>query len=799
MQLPLDVDLAAAVEADRRDLIWKLEIDWSRNGLYNHALSNLTEVVKSIEVDRDINSSLPQEATLVEGFLAAQCRVTLGGTRPGDTDPIARLLSSWNANSPLYGESRVTVPVRVHIGHRVASGAETLVRQFTGTASDFKVDSRSGEVHFVCLDPADDVTAAIDLPLWAQEQGSLTQPTDDWRVNSQWVIDYVFRRNGIYMSPPPMPGCIWSATGHGSLIPEVGHNAFLDGFSSVGSVTPDDQVYYPGRAGWGLAYGGQPGKIPATYGRTLITGFSFAAGKSISFQAQIDMRYVAAVQGAGMWVAMGSDDFVIGGSGAGYQIRNRIDTTGKQWCDIYNPGPGLGTLVVSLGGPTYPLTGFADVWVRVDFGSPLSNSFVTFPGTGPIAINLSGLVTTGRTWPHLPVIFAPPYPIHDLQICDATGRAAGSTIYDAAGWVPQADLDPGLNDLTGLPLRRGVKSWELLKEVVGAEFGIVGFDENGRPFFKNRDTIRRQNLTVEKTLSQDKLITELALSERSGSIRNKVTAEVTSRRVTVWSGSNKWDIVFRLRDSSSIVCPAGTSFHRIKLDTPAWIQDGSDIVFYTVAANWPPADNLIQNAGRFCAVREKDNSTEQAGVTVAVVTLPPDQYGPDMIQINVFNPGLFPIVFADTDGAPALWLVGRAYQDEDAGDFAMSFASSVAKYKERVLPLERSDWHQRTESVQLIARSLLKDLRLSVPIVDQLQIVGDCRLQLQDTAEVRDDGVLGGPMLTTVTGTTRRLVVEGDGGAAKLTDALTIRPFAAPGRWILGHPTWSVLGSTTKL
>lgn len=798
MQLSGDADLAAAVEAANQYLVWRLEVDWNRDGLYSHAFSDLTSIVKSIRTDRDVQSSLPAETTLIEGYLAGQMQVTLGGTRPQDSQPIARLLSPWNSGGSLFGEGRLGIPIRAFIGNRTATGSTPSPQQFQGFISDFSVDSRTGDVILICLDPADDTRAAIDLPLWAVEQGSLTTPTDDWRINSQWVIDYVFRRNGVYMSPPPMPGCVFLATCHGSLVPEVGHNGFLDGFTSVGLTTPDDQVYYPGRAGWGLAYGGQPGKIPATYARTEISSFSFAAGKSITFQAQIDMRHVASVQGAGAWCMVGSDDFVIGGSGSGHRIRNRIDTTGKQWCDIYNPGPGSGTLLVSLGGPTYPLTGFADVWVRLDFGNPLSNSFVTFPGTGPIAINLSGL-TSGSTWTHLPVIFAPPYPMHDLQVCDATGRAAGATIYDAAGWVPQVDLDTGLNDLTGLPLRRGVGSWDLLKEVVGAEFGIVGFSETGRPFFKNRDTVRRQNLTVEKTLTEDKLITDLRVSEKAGSVRNRVTAAVTPRRITVWSGTNAWDVVFRLKDISSLVCPAGTSFHRIKLDMPAWMQDQSDAVFYTAPENWPPADNLIQNAGRFCAVREKDMGTAQTGVVVSIVTLPPSQFGPDMVQLNVFNPGLFPIVFADTDGSPALWLVGRAYNDEDGGDFSLSFASSVARYGERVLQLPQSDWHQRPESVRTIARQLLKDLRNPMPQFDSVVTVGDCRLQLEDTASVQDAGVLGGPVWTTVNGISRSLTVDSNTGAAKLEDTLNVRPFATPGKWILGHPQWSVLGQTTRV
>ena len=99
-------------------------------------------------------------------------------------------------------------------------------------------------------------------------------------------------------------------------------------------------------------------------------------------------------------------------------------------------------------------------------------------------------------------------------------------------------------------------------------------------------------------------------------------------------------------------------------------------------------------------------------------------------------------------------------------------------------------------SVQTIANSLLRDLQRPVPVVDQITSVGDCRLQLQDTIEVSDRGYLADPVLTSLTGLSRSLTVQNK--SAKLVDQLTVRPYAAPGQWILGHPEWSVLGQTTR-
>jgi hypothetical protein len=790
VQMAGDASLAAAVEADDRTLVWKFEVDWGRTGLYNHALSDLTSLVKSVTISRDVNSSLPQEATFVEGFLAAQLQVVIGGTRAGDSEPIARLLSPWNAVGPLFGDGRVAIAVRAYIGHRVASGVETQVQQFTGVVTTCRVDSRTGDVAFGCLDPSSNVRAAIDLPLWALEKGSVRQPADDYRINSQWLIDYILRRNGLYMTPPPQQGCIFSATGHGSLIPEIGHNGFQDGWGSLGFCTEQDQVYFPGRSGWGLAYGGGPTFVPGNFARGL-GGFKPLPGYAITFQAQIDFSHVADrwPGGLGQWCIYSSDSFVLGANGAGINIRNLITTGGQQRCLIYS---GI-TLVADLGGPTYALSGWQNVWVRIDFGTPLSASTITFPGASPVVINLSAIDITKEIWDSPCITWAPPFPMSDLQVCNATGLAAGATLYDPTTWVPQVELDTGLNDLTGLPIRRGVDSWTLLKEIVGAEFGILGFDETGKCVFKNRDTVRRQNLTVEKTLTQEKLITDLALTEQTEAVRNNVTATVVSRRITAWSGQQE-QIVFRLADANSVVCPPGISRHSITLDMPAWVED-TKIVFQELSSNWPPNENQMNGASRFAAVRLNDNAVEQSGVDVNTYTTPQL----DVIEIEVNNPGTFDIVFATTTGEAALWIIGRAYSDLNVSDFSLTSPSSIERYGEKTFELPLGDWYQRMSSVTTIARSLLKDLRVPVPIVDDLKIVGDCRLQLQDTTTVQDDTVLGGPMYTTVSGITRQLIVQDQQtGAAKLTDQLVVRPFAAPGKWILGHPEWSVLGSTTR-
>lgn len=792
MQLSGDATLAAAVESDSRVIVYRFEVDWNRNGLYNHALSDLTKVVKRMRVERSMTGTLPAETTMVEGYQTAQLNVTLGGTRPGDSQTIALQLSPYNASAPLFGDGRLVIPVRAHIGHQVENGASVQVRQFTGTISNFSINSRSQTVSLTCFDPSDTLRAPIDLPLWALEKTLINNPIADWRTNSQWVVDYVLRQNGIYMSPPPQAGCIYSATLHGGMAPEIGHMPFLDVPVNRGVCTPEDQVYWPGRPGWGLAYGGTPTRIPVSYARAK-SGFQPRSGYSISFQAQIDFTKVGTVYpgATGTWCIYSSGPFSFG-SAAGTNIRMRITRTGQLCVDFLNSN----SLFAAYGGPTLALDGYKDVWCRIDFGTPLSASSISWPGL-TMAVDLSPLDLAQPIWKYPCITLGPSFPMHDVQVCNATGLAAGATLYDPTTWVPQCDLDTGLNDVSGLPLRRGVDSWGLLREVVGAEYGVIGFTEEGRAFFKNRDTVRRQNLTVEKTLTRRKHLTDLQISERTGSVRNIITAKIAPRVIGPSGPSARvgWDTVFKLTDKDAIQFPPGTSLWTVKLDTPAWVGESETEIQQSASAAgaWPPP---VDNTTRYACVRAIDNTIEIPGVSVGITTLGPE-FGLDSVRLTIFNPTNFPGVFARIDGDPALWISGRKYSQDIATELSYRRASSAARYNSRTLDLPDSDWHQREGSLARISRNLLRDLRAPVPVIDPITIVGDCRLQLQDTCLLDDSQGLGAQVYATVVDLVRTLEVGSS--AAKLTDQVIVRPFGAPGRWILGHPVWGILGQTTKL
>jgi hypothetical protein len=785
-----DAVLAAAVNANDRYIVYKLEADWGRNGLYNHTLSDLTSVVKSLSVVRDTNNSLPEEVTLVEGFHGSQMSVTLGGKRPGDTLTIAHRIAMWRTDSVLFGTARTGVPIRAYIGHRVASGVQTLVQQFQGVITECRVTSSGLEASLVCQDYSALVRAAVSLPAWAMPPaiskysgGSLVLKT-----NSQWALDYVFRRNGYFMTPPCHARTFFAATLHGSPAPERGHRAWF--WISEGYLDSSTAPYMPGRPGWGLAWGGSQQWWAAISYRANFTGFAAAVNQTLVLQCQVNTDY-ADRQFPGQ-----TGNLVSWSTGAGYLSGSSwilsITSTKRMQLNAYRDS----TLVASVLGPTLG-AGWQDCSVEIELGASLATSTYRWVGGTTSAVDLSGLTNPVSVLYSTVVLFAQ-LPMHDLQISDRTGLASGSTLYNVGTWASQVDLDIGLNDVIGLPIRYGVNSWDLLKEIVAAEYGILGFSEAGRPFFKNRNTTRASTLTTVKTLDQSKVLVDFGMTERADTVRNNISSTYTPRYIT---GPNDatgvYETIYSLDDPSEIQLPPGQTNIDVVLNSPLAQADLTQLTQFTTV-QWN--DTTLATSTNQGFVTQNMAGIEVAtGVTCTVlVPLSPQDTGlNDVLRLVFVNTGVNYLQFKTTDGHPALRVRGLKYYDGDKVTQSFKRSGSITKYGERVFEIPTSDWHQMPTSLQRVSVSLLKDLGSPVPIVDQVQAVGDCRVQLQDTTQIEDRGGLGGPMFCSTMGITRQLTVSGQG--AKLVDSLTVRPQAAPGKWILGHSVWSILGSTTTL
>jgi hypothetical protein len=773
MQNAGDAQLAAAVDSSHRYVVSKLEIDWNQDGLYAHALSNVTEVVESVSVERTVTGALPASVTLVEGFSAAQMNVQLGGKRPGDLATVATLLAPWKSSGVLFSKGKVNIPIRWWATLRGADGSVNLMRQFTGRITEFTVDSGARTVSLVCLDKRLDVDKRITLPLGGlNNEGQALVRTQDFRINSQWVIDYVLRQNAIYATPPPRSDTIYSATCHGSLIPELGFHTTL---VPSGECTEDDVNWVPGRFPGMIAYAGTPRFRCVTNARA--TG-SFRPTPGQSWTIQFDAIFPDTPSTLIPSTPGTEDTIVVVGSGRGLWVGNSMSvriTDRRVFVDFW-----VGTVrTVISGGPTALTSGtWQEVKVSVEFGSgTMNNSTIKFKigsltGTN-VGVDLSALGTTPaiHTWAH--VLVQCTWPISDLQI----NPGSDSTWYDLTTWTPQCYIDPGLNEFNVLPIREKVDSWELLKEVTGAEYGVMGFDESGVYSFRNRNSVRRQGLNLNKTLHADKSLKGLRVTERIESVANVIQIQTAE----MWKDLSQYRTVYDVSGSADFAVPPGTTQIFVTLTEPCHMFDDIAQTNYT-SANW---DSINPTSG-FCVVRS-DTNVDATSVTVDAFQMPDGRTA----FLNINNGLSVPVIFKTTTGNPSFRLSGLIFITDAAVVTEFRRQSSIDIYGERPFALPPSDWLQRPRFLEPLALSLLKDLKRPIPIIEQIPCVGDPRLQLLDTADLNDPAGMG-EVYVIVDGISRQYSPQ-----TGLEDSLTIRPYSAPGAWILGHQQLSILAQTT--
>ncbi|MBP2479096.1 hypothetical protein JOF53_007968 [Crossiella equi] len=724
----------------------RLRADWDRDGRYAHPLAELTEVVSSVTVDRSLTGDLPRECAVVEGYTTARLTAELGGQRAQDPRDIARLLSPYRPDSPLYGRPLEDTPVRAELGFATRDG-HRLVPQLTGTIRGLGISSAERTVTLDALDPAERLRNPITLPLGAEHRSAFyNRRIWPWRnrTNTQWVVDYVLRRNGIYFSPPPRSGCMWAVTGHGGAWPDVGYSGDVTGYPDE----PGIPEYVPGR--YGLALNGT-NRMFAQYSGYCERPFSPGHGAAHLFEFHL-------LAGASNDLSRNSDGLLLGVGTSGHQDQwgttfdIMLRRNGILALDVHTQG----NKILTLDGPRLtgaPAWHSVGCWVRWDADAHDITAVWHVDGTrhSPVVHTIGNLSTyTGGRYGR--VLGASPVPVQCMQITYAPQIPANW----GSPHTPQADLDTGLGWFYGLPDIVAGDSWEVIRTAVGAEYGLVEFTEAGRFRFLNRETARRRASTAPvRTLDAAVDLSGLSVSTSLDSVRNAISAS-TAPRLQVTSAVTAWEprTPEQLDTITGNFFPTVQMAQRVRvaqadlhaLSPEAWDDAARHSFVATNAATGEWAEGVIVRVRQF-----EDEST---------------------VQLDINNPHPFTIRFALGD-RPTLRINGMVITDEGATEHQWDNPASAQRYGRRALSLQGNVFRQEPDSAAAVAHSLLTDLADPTPVLADIPMPGDPRVQLGDVVALSDPDGLGGPIRASVIGIRRTLSVQ-DG----LSDSFTLR--AAP-------------------
>lgn len=740
MQMADNAALAAAVAAAVRRPIWRVLVDWNGDNVISGDLENLSLWVEDIEIDRGLSGGVEAAASLVSGTAGAEAKVTLSGNYQGR--PLAWAMSPYNTAPALTGQVLARY-ARVELG-MVTDDGLVYLPQVTGTVR--AIDFKSGKVVLTIADPSDQLRAPVTLPYATlASHARKTKAEYPMHIRTQWLIDFALRRNGY--GAATHPDTFLSMTCHGSFVAEVGEATPPPVTAITPALTHPDQWWIDGphgfvapRGSWNIGSGNPPPGAAIICRDIAVRPLPAGVGMSCWYYAGADHQSGTAARSlvACQYGPSADNDFfgVILRADGGLEI-----TAGLNFLDIET---------------VQTTAGNAIGWHYIG-----AHIVATTSGAFTVKFRFDDTVGTG-TIPR-PPISATLYPFTDGSL------QAPVPVSDATMWTsltPPADdewpgadyngsdigqMDLGVNMLSWLPERVGVDSWSFIQEAAAAEAGTVGFGEDGKPFFLDRNTLTAETSTIERVVTSSRELASLDIGLSTDTVRN--VAEVETVDAQRPSGPGAQLAVFSSIAEDMFDTPASST-----RDYIVWVEPFSQVnrvpqslpVFTTAA--WEAAEDGAGVRWGYACVRIDTNAEVTTGVTVTQTPA-----GPRRIRVRVVNANGYAVRLATTSGRPALRITGYPIVRNEPRITRIEKPSSFPAYGERSLDLGGSDWDQDADTRALLASSLLGELRRPVPVLPDIDVVGDPRLQLTDTTEIRDPGRLADSIIASVVDLKRRL------------------------------------------
>lgn len=780
-----------AVLSPEREFIVRLKVDWNMNGLYDHVLSDLSGRVKSTTTDRSLRGDLPEDILSIQGASAASLDVVLHGSYLNV--PLYSIFSPYQPDSPFWGKDLVGPEITYELGLVTATGT-VWYPQFVGFVRTVEPDRGTGYVTITALDRVELLRRPVMFPGFAmyEPQRNINGRILGQQIDSQWVIDHCLRPSNV--SPTPYrPSTreenglsendrtgpqLW-ISGVGGYLPSIG---WLDNYPAQEfpqTETTNLPMYeqsgtrHPAVGTTGprpksmTAVTTSPNDVNQYWGRTRTSVNPFGI--------QV-MGFTLVQRGTGgtYWQTVPEVDVLTIHPGYSLTIRVKVGDSGKVWTTWTGSD---GTTVFTSPKVSIPVsTESARIIVSWD----------AFHPSGPKVHVQAGSASSGADWTLLagtPVYNSTSYDVfqglvtiqRDLGLNDVfwTATNFGSlTVAGAQAWAGKtatygAVLDPGLNRLTYLPGRRAEDAWEVISDVVGAEFGAAHWDEAGIFRFWNRDTLRSKSTQIVRNITLDHL-TSLKITNTLDGVRN-IWSMDSGRKVA------RLQHVITAESPDQFYVGAGErrdyviSNENVVAVDPGFPQRNSTLPGSPFPA-WSPDNYQAYVVQWFEGGVWVENDAKVSGVDI----VPYHNENGDMI-VAMYNGYGEPARLATNAGQPALVIAGTQIIDLGPSLNTVKDITSINKYKGRNIKLS-GDWYQEFSNQNNLLNTMLARTSRPVPTTDQITLAGDPRIQLADAVRIRDPEGFGDAFDVQIYGVRR--VFDVDTG---LTDTYAIELSRTPG------------------
>lgn len=792
-----------AIVSSTRHLAAELLVDWNRNGLYDHDLSDLSGYVSDITTDRALSGSAPEELFLIEGSSAAELSFTVGGEYNGDG--FVKVFSLFNVLSPFYNQNLVGAEVTYSIIVGTPLGNVTYP-QFVGYIQTITPDRGTGTVVFTALDRVEKLRKPISLPARYTTEDQYGRRNQ--QSQSQSVIDSTLRLCDISVTPyrPPTKtelgvdetsadeGCLIWGTLNGWMVPTIGCSddpLFLTGF--------DDAVFDSAYVANGIPHPDSPDPTqkPLSFRPS---GANFASAEGVKFQVTgvpyspfnrtHYVGFTLDTSSAG-WDAVGGTFTTMLLLAMGQQNAVSVQGTATHLRVQFSGANGTLTsssVAIPLGDDAIRCYLIADnsdatgarVYLQVGSNSTVGFEALGVQRTTHATIRYPAYLDVGDQ-----------FGLSDVSYTSLNVFGADTTDKSTALATSAAILDQGLNRLEQVPERRGVDAWDIISEVADAEMGSVFWDEQGRFTFWNYQTMLSKRSDPVRSFTLDDL-TSLSSTFDLGSVRNIWTVKSTKQTAISRLTDN---YIYDLSDANLLIAaPMTTTTFRLEASGFNSVLNQNSMVRESTEGGgspfpaWPtPSLTGSIYVLSWNATGNPDGVWAENDARTGTLVHPYlDENG--SLLLDVYNPYSDYVRLATEGNEAALKLRGGVVISEGEKIESVREQTSIDLYGSRNFVLS-NDWVQTTFTDTEIADTLMPRTAFPLPRADSISVAGDPRIQLGDSVLIEDQDGLGARLNAQIYGITRNFNTE-----TGLTDTYTIEAEKPHGAW--DSSVYGVWGST---
>lgn len=835
--------LAEALADPYRVIRDKIVFDFNNDGLFDHEYSDLSEVLIDADLERStLKTDMPDAINTIQGFSSAELNITLQGARNSDEQSIARVLSPYEIGLPFFNTKLNGVDVRYSQIVETRLG-EVEIRRFTGVIRDIQFNRKAETVTMICSDALKWINAAATLQHWAVDNWQV----DDWQlgnrrpINSAWVVGDLLRQAGTPIGPLERQDAIASVSGMGSLLYSVGRRRWHDALEPERHLLPTDNMilWETGLYGPNLKAVTGTGQARLKANNQFFTTKALYVPQNGSADGPINIGFnvwsksagapaarphpngvpgtgnVYYLDGTAMWLGLTDDPAI-------QNIYINVAVNGQVYVTLYE-NFGVGTTWFW----TFPPQPAGWHYYDVLFKFRNNNMTVELLVDG-VTVTATSAANPGRGWnwtgntDHIPSAgeYAPVTilafdPSQHWQIYYGNANAAYAPVFipgqqhppttkDGLPWIVFGGC---LAELSFLEEVWNESVWEVLQKVAAAEFAGLYTNEWGQlvwaPHAKlrqNAQTIQPIEYTVEDILDQimnpslDQYKNEIVIAYTD---RNQVSEDVWSPDgwkeflvpddgVVRVFGPYLLDDIVQLANQPALM--PGWKNMTVR-DIPYWKEyasrlsyiyannltiDGSDPNHDGATGDWVPVSTSL-----FL-------SQDQRSFTIQFY-VPPDA------RVTGIYFGALPVEDAGVNGQPPIPEIffnvrAKKLGEKRVGYYTLRDEAEITAEGRYSLMLEEAPWRQTFATAAAIAPELMADTKEPTPIIRDLKIPRDPRLQITDTVTLVPGNGVSGDVIAQIVGLRD--------SARQAQTSIDVRIVRSVSSWILGS---SQLGINTVL